>query len=146
MVSEQQKLRQQQPAKAQTCPDAPLDGPQSRLAPVELTTDSSCLRDVLDFLSLRFVPAISKASSTTKPHKVSPAIYGGVFVPPALHGRVFSSHVLGGVSFGPPIYWRVSLRQNHAANARLKRKSQSVGIIEIYPLGDCLSRVELAIT
>jgi len=42
MVSEQQKLRQQQPAKAQTCPDAALDGPQSRLAPVELTTDSSC--------------------------------------------------------------------------------------------------------
>jgi hypothetical protein len=46
MVSEQQKLCQQQPAKAQTCPDAPLDGPQSRLAPIELTTDSSCLRDV----------------------------------------------------------------------------------------------------
>jgi hypothetical protein len=41
LVSEQQKLRQQQPAKAQTCPDAALDGPQSRLAPVELTTDSS---------------------------------------------------------------------------------------------------------
>jgi hypothetical protein len=69
MVSEQQKLRQQQPAKAQTCPDAPLDGPQSRLAPVELATDSSCLRDVLDFLSIRFVPANSKVSSTTKPHK-----------------------------------------------------------------------------
>jgi hypothetical protein len=42
MVSEQQKLRQQQPAKAQASTDAPLDGPQSRLAPVKLTTDSSC--------------------------------------------------------------------------------------------------------
>ena len=69
MVSEQQKLRQQQPAKAQAPADAPLDGPQSRLAPVELTTDSSCPRDVLDFLSIRSVPASSKASSTTNPHK-----------------------------------------------------------------------------
>ena len=69
MVSEQQKLRQQQPAKAQAPADAPLDGPQSRLAPVELTTDSSCPRDVLDSLSIQSVPAISKASSTTNPHK-----------------------------------------------------------------------------
>jgi hypothetical protein len=42
MVSEQQKLRQQQPAKAEAPADAPPDGPQSRLAPVELTTDFSC--------------------------------------------------------------------------------------------------------
>jgi hypothetical protein len=48
MVSEQQKLRQQQPAKAQTCPDAPLDGPQSRLAPIELTTDFSCAHFALE--------------------------------------------------------------------------------------------------
>ena len=42
LVSEQPKLRQRQPAKTQACPDAALDGPQSRLAPIELATDSSC--------------------------------------------------------------------------------------------------------
>jgi len=46
LVSEQPKLRQRQPAKAQAPTDAALDGPQSRLAPIELATDSSCLHDV----------------------------------------------------------------------------------------------------
>jgi hypothetical protein len=36
LVSEQQKLCQQQPAKAQASADAPLDGPQSRLAPITI--------------------------------------------------------------------------------------------------------------
>jgi len=104
MVSEQQKLCQQQPAKAQTCPDAPLDGPQSRLAPIKLTTDSSCPRDVLDFLSIGSAPARSKASSTTQAHRFSPAIYGRVFFCPTFHVGFFICNLLRGWLDLPPTW------------------------------------------